>query len=119
MTAPAIAPICPAHAIPAVLIDDGAIYGRSFGRLWRCPVTGCDRRVGAHPDGSPKGTLADEPTRQARMRAHAAFDGWWRQARISRGTAYRRLAADLGIREAHIGEMSVEQCERVIALYRE
>lgn len=111
------APICPVDGATAVLRDDRLLYGRSFGQVWMCPTLGCGRYVGAHPDGRPKGTLADEKTRRARMRAHAAFDGWWQRAGVPRGRAYLQLAADLGLEVAHIGEMNVEQCERVVELY--
>lgn len=111
------APICPADGATAVLRDDAILYGRSFGRVWLCPTLGCGRYVGAHPDGRPKGTLADEATRKARIAAHAAFDGWWRRERVSRSAAYRVLAERLGVTVAHIGEMDADACARVIRVF--
>jgi hypothetical protein len=111
------APICPLHNEPARLMDDAVIYGRSFGRVWICPFKGCDHRVGAHPNGEPKGTMAGASVRAARQRAHAAFDGWWKHHGIDRSAAYAELANRLGVAVAHIAEMDEAQCERVVELF--
>jgi hypothetical protein len=85
--------------------------------FWRCPA-GC-AHVGCHEGTSvPLGDLATEEVRQARMRAHAAFDRLWGAGGcMPRSRAYVELAQHLGLsREAcHIGRFSVEMCERVIA----
>ena len=114
---PVIAPMCPDDGATAVLRDDAVVYGRSFGRVWICPTPGCRRYVGAHPDGRPKGTLADNATRRARRAAHEVFDDWWKRQGIPRGRAYRELASRMGVEIAHIGEMDVRDCERVMALF--
>lgn len=78
----------------------------------------CQAWVGCHPGGSsPMGRLANKELRQAKMRAHEAFDAAWR-GRISRRKAYRWLAEHMGVdrRKAHIGMFDVEQCVRVIEL---
>jgi hypothetical protein len=76
----------------------------------------CDLAVGAHDDGTPLGIPADQPTRNARVRAHEAFDKLWRGGNISRVTAYQWLRKTMGMTpdEAHIGRFNVEQCERVV-----
>lgn len=99
----------------------------------------CDIGVTLHrTNGKPMGEPADKATRQMRRRAHAAFDPIWLHAdertgvwnlpepersrqvrrirREARAKAYEWLARELGVEEAHIGSMDIEQCERVIAL---
>lgn len=80
----------------------------------------CQAWVGCHQGGTgavPMGRLANKELRQAKMKAHEAFDTAWR-GRISRGRAYRWLAEQLGIdrRKAHIGMFDVAQCDRVVQL---
>lgn len=115
--------ICPIHHTPGELVTTEAFYGRDYNgkRLWRCPVEGCDVRVGAHPDGTPLGTMATAEMRQARIKAHAAFDGWWKSQGMKRGAAYRELSTRLGVNGhggAHISQMTVEECARVVALFQ-
>lgn len=79
----------------------------------------CDCKHGAHQaDGKPKGSPGDKATRQARIKAHAAFDKLWKggRAEMSRGDAYRwmRKAMDLPPDKAHIGGFNVGQCEWLI-----
>jgi len=117
------APVCPDHHIPTTLVDDSLIYGRSYGRAWVCPnyLIGCRWYVGAHKhNGAPKGSLANDAIRQARINAHSAFDGWWRREGVKRNRAYRELAERLGIHphQAHIATMDVDQCARVVELFR-
>jgi hypothetical protein len=107
------APMCPIHGDTADLMSDAVIYGTQFGMVWKCRADGCDYRVGAHRDSNaPKGTMANGSTREARKRAHAVFDGWWKRQSMKRGEAYRELLARTGI--SHIGESSVDECQRVI-----
>lgn len=86
------------------------------------PFYGCTRYPdckgshGAHPDGRPLGTPANAATRAARIRAHNAFDPLWKTGGMSRSAAYRWLAAALGQPEVHMSELTIEECDRVIAL---
>lgn len=92
--------------------------------LWQCA---CRAYVGIH-EGTlkAKGTPAGRATREARMRAHAAFDPLWekkvRETGITKGKArglgYKWLAAQLGIdvKECHIGMMSAHDADRVAKL---
>jgi hypothetical protein len=78
----------------------------------------CQAWVGCHQGStSPMGRLANKELRQAKMRAHDAFDTAWR-GRISRRKAYRWLAEQMPVdrRKAHIGMFDVEQCARVVEL---
>lgn len=110
--------ICPDCGAPMILRktmkfpqrngQPGLFYGCQ--RFPKCKAT-----HGAHPDGRPLGIPGNAETKAARHRAHAAFDDIWEKRLLSRGAAYRWLSKKLGY-EAHMGEMDVEQCERVIAL---
>jgi hypothetical protein len=46
----------------------------------------CKSAHGAHPDGSPLGCSGDQPTKNARRRAHEAFDA----LRVARGWTGKR-----------------------------
>lgn len=109
-------PICPDCGAPMVLRETmkfpqkngqpGLFYGCK--RFPRCKAT-----HGAHPDGRPLGIPANAETKAARHRAHTAFDFIWEQQLLTRGAAYRWLSKKMGY-EAHMGEMDIEQCDRVI-----
>lgn len=78
-------------------------------------------RVSAHRSLRPMGTMADPQTRSARRRAHDAFDRIWRRGARraqykNRCLSYRWLADQFGVERIHIGEMGIEECERVEAL---
>lgn len=87
------------------------------GRYLRCPP--CDISAGVRPNGKLRGQPADRPTREARVRAHRAFDRLWMglgpQARVR---AYEWLAWQLWIppAECHIGQFDVQTCERVVTV---
>lgn len=89
----------------------------------RWAETGCPGAHGCHRGGTPLGIPADYATRQARRRAHAAFDLLWRgrRPRMSRPGAYAWLARMMGMTagEAHIGRFTAEQCARTEALLRQ
>lgn len=59
--------------------------------------------------------LVDADTHEARKRAHEAFDQVWQAGRVSRSTAYKMLADELGIepKDCHIKLMSAEVASRV------
>lgn len=115
-------PICPEHHLETRRVDDAVVYGKSYGhQIWICPkYPACTWRVGAHKDGRPLGTMANDALRIWRMRAHDAFDGWRRRAGISRRQSYKELAERLALRpaDAHIGRMDITQCQAVVVLFR-
>ena len=86
----------------------------SVGKLWSCTgVPECDGLVGAHRGShAPLGTPTNKAGREARQRAHAAFDPLWQSREMERGEAYEWLKARIG--KAHIAEMDVDECERVV-----
>lgn len=90
-----------------------------FGHFYGCMRwPQCDCTVGAHRDTLlPLGTPADRETKQARIKAHEAFDPLWRnQGPWTRGQAYSWLQKTLGLspEQCHIGMFDAEQCRRVV-----
>ncbi|HEY0684693.1 MAG TPA: zinc-finger-containing protein [Steroidobacter sp.] len=126
--------LCTVHNVPARFRKSSAhIYGRDYGSIWECPHAGCDSYVGCHPDGSPKGTLANRALRNARKAAHASFDPLWqdwaqaypdmphvsgRIRQLMRRRAYEWLAEQLQLPfdQTHIAMFDHEQCARVVAV---
>ncbi len=88
-----------------------------FGQFWGCTRwPDCQGKHGAHPDGSPMGIPGDATTRQARIEAHAAFDGAWQSRGLTRKQAYRWLRELTGksVRGAHISRFSAEECRLLV-----
>lgn len=110
------APICPDHQVPM------ALRNSRFGQFYGCPRwPACEIKIGCHPGTTkPLGIPVDGETRQARIRAHDAFDVLWRgdSARMTRKEAYRWLADELEIdpSDCHIGRFGSETCDRVVDL---
>jgi hypothetical protein len=90
---------------------------RAEKNFYVCDDPNCDCRHGAHPSGDPLGTPATDAVRQARKRAHAAFDPLWKSGTMRRNEAYFWLSQQLGIkrRDCHIGGFDVDMCDRVVA----
>lgn len=128
--------ICRYCKKPARFEESSAhIYGgRDFGPVWDCRA--CDAYVGCHPDGTPKGSLANKPLRQARRAAHDAFDPLWlfteaaypmprshsgKLRRIARTHAYLWLSHHMGIpyEQTHIAMFDEAQCRRVVEIIAE
>lgn len=91
-------------------------YGHFYGcETWHC--TACPGAHGAHADGTPLGIPASKATREARMRAHAAFDRLWKgpKARMRRHAAYAWLQEAMGMTAdaAHIGRFTIAECDEV------
>lgn len=120
-------PVCPYCSVPAELLPNSAeIYrGVDHGPLWLCRP--CRAWVGCHDhSGAPLGRLADPALRQAKIKAHAAFDPLWKakiittgcRKREARNLAYKWLSAALGIarQDCHIGMFDAETCARVVEL---
>ena len=100
------------------IVNNSAIYnGRSYGDWpWAYYCVACDAYVGLHPfTAIPLGTLADQPTREARKKAKPYFEYLFKTKMLSRTEAYARLAQELGlsVSECHFGLFTVEQCAAV------
>jgi len=88
-----------------------------YGLFYGCTTwPKCNGTHGAHPDGKPLGTPGNRETKDARIRAHAAFDTLWKNGGMKRKEAYRWMQDTLGMsqNEAHIGSFDVATCERLI-----
>lgn len=107
---------CPYCGSGVQYVDSAVLYrGKGFGMIYLCAAfPACDARVGAHADGRPMGTLANENTRQARIAAHEWFDLLWKDGQLTRREAYRFLAQYLGVNEVHIGESDIATCTLII-----
>ena len=83
-----------------------------YGVRYSCPVEDCT--VVCWDGGTS--TAANFETRQARMRAHAAFDPIFKSNGLTKGKAYKMLSEFMGLsqKETHIGHFNIEQCEKVI-----
>ena len=110
--------ICPYCKSKAKLADSEVIYGRSFGMVWLCTQwPKCNAYVGVHrATNEPLGRLADPMLREAKKKAHYAFDPLWKSGSMSRHEAYGLMAELMGIprEQAHIGMFDVQQCEDLI-----
>ncbi|MEM6625294.1 MAG: zinc-finger-containing protein [Pseudomonadota bacterium] len=82
----------------------------------------CDAYVGCHPHTiTPMGRLANASLRRAKLKAHQAFDPFWRGGGVSRREAYQWLADALGVSAAncHIGMFDEDMCRRVVVACHE
>ena len=110
---------CPYCQSPTKYADSAIVYGKSYGRILICTAyPKCDAFVGCHKDsGLPKGTLANGRLRDARKRAHAAFDALWRSGNMDRSSAYEWLAQEMALPPSvcHIGMMNEAECHAVVS----
>lgn len=90
-----------------------------YGLFYGCvEFPNCKAAHGAHPDGKPLGTPADQATKKARIRAHDSFDQLWKDKHMTRGEAYvwMQEAMDMTEDEAHIGKFTSDQCDELEVL---
>jgi hypothetical protein len=88
---------------------------------------GCERypqcigTLPAHNNGAPKGEPRTKELQGWRKKTHQVFDVMWKTKTCKRGHAYRWLQHVMGMnsKEAHIGNFTVEQCQKVIQLVKE
>jgi hypothetical protein len=99
---------CPEHKV--LMIRSETQYGLRFG----CPENGCDYVAWVSYNGQ-KSTPANQETRDARQKAHDAFDQLWKSGRFQRGLMYKALAVHLGRsqKKTHIRLFDIETCEKV------
>lgn len=101
-------------------VDSAVVYGgRSYGMIYLCRR--CNAYVGVHKGtDQPLGRLANAELRRWKSAAHAAFDPLWKHGiyRGNRRKAYKWLAKQMGIPEAHthIGMFDVDKCKQVIMI---
>lgn len=88
-----------------------------YGPFYGCSqFPACRGSHGAHPDGKPLGIPANQETKNARIKAHAAFDRLWKGGRMSKSKAYAWLSETLMVErdKAHIAMLDKSQCELVV-----
>jgi ssDNA-binding Zn-finger/Zn-ribbon topoisomerase 1 len=88
-----------------------------YGLFWGCDTyVACGTKHGAHADGRPLGTPADQETKEWRVKAHDAFDPLWKTGKLTRSDAYEWLCQVMGKtkEEGHIGHFTVEECKGLI-----
>ena len=106
---------CPYCDAEATVSDSAEIYrGRSYGLALICTRwPECDAFVSCHPGSDrPMGYMANRELREARKKAHAAFDPRWKHTKLTRKGAYQLMADLLKIPlgQAHISHLNLEQC---------
>lgn len=108
---------CPEPGCPGTLRRKWSPANRQwFYGCTRWADFGCHGAIGCHADGRPLGKPADQATRKSRREAHEAFDELWQEGWMSRSDAYAWVSKAMGIDEAHMAEMTKEQCARVVEL---
>lgn len=104
-------------------LNNSVLYGRNSGDwplIWFCRRCGASVSCHANTD-IPMGFMATRETRQARSRAHKAFDKLWIKGYMDRTRAYLWLSESMGMqrKDCHISHFGVDQCEWAIALVKE
>lgn len=87
--------------------------------FWQCDK--CDAYVGCHAGTHrPLGKLANAELRAARIKAHAAFDPYWKAQGMTRRKGYQWLADQLGVshRGCHISMFGLTKCLRVVEVVK-
>ena len=112
--------ICPYCKREAELVEGATLYPDRphIDDVWFWLCRPCGAYTVAHKNSkrhTPNGTLANAELRDARQRAHAAFDPLWQSGAMTRAQATDWLAKELNHkRRPHIEYMSVEDCNRVV-----
>ena len=121
------APIAPEGTPEITCPDCGRpmrLRNSKYGLFWGCSgYPECRATHGAHPDGRPLGRPGTKEEKEARVRAHAAFDRLWsgKGAPMRRDEAYRWMQEAMGLsdEDAHIGKFDVGQSETLIGYVNE
>lgn len=117
--------ICPYCGDMTQYVDSIAVYNRSYGMIYLCFP--CKAWVGVHNGTNQAlGRLANYELRQAKIQAHAYFDGMWKKKmernkmskNVARNLAYEWLARMMGLTrdDCHIGMFDVAECNKVVEL---
>lgn len=106
--------------------DSKAYYhGKSYGMRWICERwPACNGSVGAHPNGTPLGTVPDALTKELRRQCHAIVDPLWQEGNVfgdgrrnrMRSSVYRymQVLMDLPPHVCHIGMFDADQCSTLL-----
>jgi hypothetical protein len=121
---------CPYCDKPSKMAKGDEVYPdrKDLSDLWFWLCKPCEAWVGCHKQRGRKalGRLANKELREAKRRAHLAFDPLWekkiKKTRCSKSVArkagYKWLAGALQIdvKKCHIGEFNIKQCEAVVKI---
>ncbi len=121
--------LCPYCGSLSEYVDSSAVYGTSYGMIYRCRP--CDAYVGVH-EGTDKalGSLSNYELREARKEAHYYFNQialtsminevhrHWIGDTTNRSKAYRWLSKQMNVPsdECHIGMFDVQNCRQVVEI---
>lgn len=101
----------------ALFGDSSFLYhGKNYGPVWVCTnYPQCNSYVGCHPGTiTPLGSVANKELRLLRKQCHKEFDKMWKFQGYSRIRAYEILSQMMHIKEPHIGEFDIEQCQQLL-----
>lgn len=108
---------------PECLTGNLVLKDSKYGKFYGCDrYPQCTATHSAHQrTGKPMGIPADKETKEWRIRAHQAFDAWWKTCYSKRQLAYLclRLATRMKPEECHIGRFDIDQCKQVIQFCEE
>jgi len=111
--------ICPYCGKEAKWCNNEEIYGKRYGKSYKCYYCkDCNAYVGCHNNSRKSlGTMADKELRLLRRECHKLFDIYWWD-KESRKCAYDWLRDKmvLGRHEAHIGKLDIRQCKKLLEL---
>lgn len=111
---------CPYCGGAVIHTSNVHVYGKVYGNgmIWMCED--CTASVGCHPDGAPLGILANTEMKELKRDCHKLFDPLWKEGKMKRKEAYRRLAKRLDIQEnnCHFGFFNEEQLTYVLKILR-
>ena len=113
MKAPVICRYCGGKIIKTTT---RALYPKGNESIYLC--VNCNAYVGCYRDGRPMGKVANTVLRLMRQETHRVFDRFWHKKGWSRSAAYRWLAQAMNLPgdRAHIAQMELDECQRVIQL---
>jgi len=79
----------------------------------------CKGTHGAHPNGEPLGTPANQETKEWRHRAHIIFHATFND--LTRKNRYKKLQLLMGLakEDAHIAKFDIKRCKQLIRLLSE
>lgn len=122
MTEDVLCPYCGSKAVLTNLSDLFPNKGFINEGVWRTSrmyvcsrYPKCDARVGCHPNTEkPLGFLANAKLRNARRKAHTAFDPIWKNKVMPRYNAYDWLSKRMGVHidDCHFGNFDLDDCHR-------
>jgi len=100
----------------AKLINSKEVYGASYGLMWVCQnFPKCNNRVGCKKGTTtPIGELAGEDLRNLRKKIYEIIDTLFRTKKQNINQLYDEIGIKFGLFPFRIGDLTVEQCHKVL-----